>query len=428
VNYRDYFREKDRPKNIAVVGIGLHGEMVADIKFLIRLGAFVTLHDVRSEKRVGKFIPALKEAGLASANLGKVSSDDLLDADLIILSPEISRKALFLKKAIAKGIPVEFPDVLFLKLAPPITLIGIMGSCGKTTISHLVYGMLKKSFVDYENQGLYLIDPDSTNGTLVHLKKIKTGDVVLARIPEEMIPEYASARVSPHVAVITSLTSAASQETRGAFGILEYQTYNNFIVAPNDVIDAIKKQKDFTPKAKMLRTPGNNAALATQTAELFKVSPEVIQNVVATFSGLRGRQELIKKMEGIEFYNDAASVVPHSTLAALKVLATEKNAILIMGGAYTGYDYGELIRELPSYAKAVILLPGSGSLGVRDSLERLMDIAYFRAQHLEDAVILAKGQAKRGDRIIFSPGCEAIGIDSSRRERAERFVKAVRLL
>jgi UDP-N-acetylmuramoylalanine--D-glutamate ligase len=243
-----------------------------------------------------------------------------------------------------------------------------------------------------------------------------------------MIPEYASARVSPHVAVITSLTSAASQETRGAFGILEYQTYNNFIVAPNDVIDAIKKQKDFTPKAKMLRTPGNNAALATQTAELFKVSPEVIQNVVATFSGLRGRQELIKKMEGIEFYNDAASVVPHSTLAALKVLATEKNAILIMGGAYTGYDYGELIRELPSYAKAVILLPGSGSLGVRDSLERLMDIAYFRAQHLEDAVILAKGQAKRGDRIIFSPGCEAIGIDSSRRERAERFVKAVRLL
>ncbi len=428
MNYKDYFKEKDRPKNIAVVGLGLHGEMVADVKFLIRLGAYVSLHDIRSERRLSKYIPALKEAGLANAYFGKVSAEDLLDADLIILSPEISRKALFLRKAIAKGILIEFPDVLFLKLAPPITLIGIMGSCGKTTISHLVYGMLKKAFVEYEDQGLYLIDPDSTNGALVHLKKIRQGDVVLARIPEEMIPEYASARVSPHVAVITSLTSAAAQEEKGAFGILEFQTYNNFIVAPDDVIDAIKKQKDFTPKAKMLRTPAHNTALATQTAELFKVSPETIQFIISNFSGLRGRQELIKKMEGIEFYNDATSVVPSSTLAALKALSQEKNVILIMGGAYTSHDYSELIRELPDYAKAVILLPGSGSLGFRDSLERLMDIAYFRAQHLEDAVILAKGQAKRGDRIIFSPGCEAIGIDSSRRERTERFVKAVRLL
>ncbi|MEK7095396.1 MAG: hypothetical protein AAB917_01935 [Patescibacteria group bacterium] len=428
MNYKDYFREKDRPKNIAVVGLGLHGEMVADIKFLLRLGAYVSLFDVRSERRLAKFLPSLKEAGLVNMSLGKVSAHDLLDADLIILSPEISRKAVFLKKAVAKGTPVEFPDVLFLKLAPPITLIGVMGACGKSTVCHMIYGVLKKSFAEYENQGFNFIDPDSTNGTLTHLKKIKTGDIILSRIPENMMEEYTSARISPHVAVITSLTLSAISNMQDAFDILKHQTYNNFIVAPDRVVDAIKKQKDFTPKAKMLRTHAHNKALALQATELFKVTSEVAQYSIDNFSGLKGRQEIIKKIGGVEFYNDATSITPASTLFALKNLSLNKNIILIFGGAYTGHDYRELVRDIPLYAKVAILLPGSGSLGFRESLERLMDITYLRAPDLEEAVILAKENAKKGDRVLFSPGCEAIGVDASRKDRAERFVKAVRSL
>lgn len=428
MNYKDYFKEEDRPKHIAVVGLGSHGEMVADIKFLLRLGAYVSLHDMKSARRLSAYLPPLKEAGLSNINLGKVSAESLADADLIILSPEVSRRALFLKKAHEKGVPIEYPDVLFLKLAPPITLIGVMGSCGKSTVAHMLYIMLKKSFAEYDGQGLYFIDPDSTNGTLTHLRKIKPGDVVLARIPENMMAEYHTARVSPHVALITSLTSAAAHEVKGAFGVLEYQTYNNFIVAPDSVIDAIKRQKEFVPKGKMLRTHAKNTALATQAAELFKVDAEIISHVIDNFDGLKARQELVKKVGGIEFYNDAASSVPYSTLCALRELSQEKNIVLILGGAYTGHDYDDLIKEVSLYAKIVILLPGSGSLGLRGSLERLMDIQYFRAPNLEEAVHMAEEHAKKGDRVLFSPGCEAIGIDASRRERGERFVKAVRSL
>ncbi len=211
-----------------------------------------------------------------------------------------------------------------------------------------------------------------------------------------------------------------------AFDILEHQTYNNFIVAPDVVIDAIKSTARFTAKAKMLRTRAENAALALQASELFKVSPEIAQKVISEFSGLKGHRELVKKIGGVEFYNDSASITPQATLAALRSLSINKNIHLILGGAYTGYEYDELIQEIPSHAKSTILLPGSGSLGFRKDLEILPDILFFQAPTLEEALRISQGLVKKGDRVLFSPGCEAVGAYVSRKDRGEKFVKAVR--
>ncbi|MDP3962864.1 MAG: cyanophycin synthetase [bacterium] len=415
MNYKEFFKDK----KISVIGIGPHGEMVADIKFLSKLSRQVSLYDIRSEARLQGFMQVIMGCGLAGCSLGRVAQDELAKADLIILSPEISRKALFLKKAHEAGVRIEYPGILFMKLAPPITLIGIMGACGKSTVANMLYGILKKSFAGYEDQGLYFIDPDLPNGAMTHLKKVKSGDIVLARIPEDMMGECYAARISPHVAVFTSLVSS---------NILEYQTYNNFVVAPDNVIETIRSQPGFASKAKMLRTKAGNSSLAIQVSELFKVSQEDAQDIVSGFSGLKGRQELVKKVGGVEFYNDSASVNPISTLAAIKAFSINKNIILIFGGAYTPYDYGELIRSIPEYASIVILLPGSGTLGFRSEVEKLKGIKFFQVQNMEEAVLVAREYGKKGDRVLFSPGCEAIGVHISRKERGEKFVKAVRAL
>jgi UDP-N-acetylmuramoylalanine--D-glutamate ligase len=194
------------------------------------------------------------------------------------------------------------------------------------------------------------------------------------------------------------------------------------------VIDSIRATADFTTKAKMLRTKADNKALALQAAELFKVEPEVSEKVIESFSGLKGRQELVKKIEGVEYYNDSASVTPLATLSALKKLSRDRNCILILGGSYTGFDYSELVQQIPMYAKSVILLPGSGSLGFRKDIEALPDINFFQMPTLEEALICAKGIAKKEDIVLFSPGCEAVGVYNSRKERGEKFVKAVRTL
>lgn len=424
MNYKDFFKNK----NIAVVGLGFHGEMTADIKFLLRLGADVSLHDMHSEGKLRGFLAPLLELGLKQNRLGKIDEDALAKSDLIILSPEVSRKSSFLRKSIEKNIPIEYPDVLFLKLAPPITLIGIMGSCGKSTVAHMVYNVLKRSFSEYEDQGLFFIDPDLKNGALAHLKKIKQGDVVIARIPEEMMSEYYGARISPHVAVITSLTALAEKKSKNAFSILEFQTYNNFIVAPNEVIDYIRDHSGLSPKSKMLRVHDDNQSMAIQVGELFKADKDASREVLLSFSGLKGRGELVKKLRGVEFYNDASSVAPLSTINSLRNISVEKNIVLILGGAYTGYNYTLLISAIPRYAHTVVLLPGSGTLGIREEIKILRDTKYFQARDLEDAVNLAYQNAKKGDRILFSPAFEAIGIHSSRRERGESFIFAVRSL
>ena len=430
MNYKDYFKNK----KIAIIGIGTHGEMITDIKFLLKNKALVSLYDMRSEARIKKYILNLSIAGLQKFSFGKIVDEELLDSDLIILSGEISKKSNFLKKAIQAGIQIEYPDSLFMKLSPPITLVGVLGSCGKSTVAHLIYGMFKKAFVEYKDQGLFFIDPDSANGALTHLKKIKKDDVVLSRIPEDLLDCYYEMHISPHVAVITTPIS---------FKILEFQTYNNFIVATDAVIDSIKLQPTLSSKAKMLRVRAGsipadwgiaskgvhnqeNAALALQTGELFKVSNDIAKSVIQGFLGLRGHIELVKRLSGIEFYNDSASVTPQSTLVALRTLSTDKNIVLIFGGAYTGQDYGDLIKNISEYAHTVIFLPGSGSIGLREKIQKLENINFVQVLDLEQAVKESILKARKGDRVLFSPAFDAVGIDISRKERGERFVKAVR--
>ena len=432
MNYKDYFKDK----RIAIIGLGAHGEMIADIKFLLRNKANVSLFDIRSEERLKKYIMSLSVGGLQKLSFGKIDGEELINYDLIILSSEISQKSTFLKKAVQAGIQIDYSDILFFKLAPQVTFIGIIGICGKSTVMHLMYRMLKKSFLNYKDQGLFIIDPESMGGSIAHLKKIKKGDVIIVRIPEHLLDHYYHIRMSPHVAIITSSIPLK---------ILEFQTYNNFIIASDDIVDEIRVEANSISKAKILRTRASsiprdwgiegkiihnqeNCALAIQASELFKVSKDIMKDIIHDFFGLRGHIELIKKVGGIDFYNDSASVSPNSTLSAIKFLSINKKIIAILGGAYTGYDYTKLIKDLPQFVSTLILLPGSGTIGFRNSISKInsFDTNIIQVLNLEEAVKRAKEISEKGDIVLFSPGFNAVGIDISRRERGERFVKAVR--
>jgi len=76
----------------------------------------------------------------------------------------------------------------------------------------------------------------------------------------------------------------------------------------------------------------------------------------------------------------------------------------------------------------VILLPGSGTLVERKSIQKISDLEVKSAPSIDEAVRSALESANKGDIVLFSPGFEAVGIDGSRKERGERFVRAVRSL
>jgi UDP-N-acetylmuramoylalanine-D-glutamate ligase len=403
----------------------------------------VALYDLRSEARLKSHVTLLREIGLANYVCGSIPPDDLADMDLIILSHEYPRDSSFLKNIDTEKISVEYPESLFFRLAPPVTVVGVMGSCGKSTVISMLAPMLEQTCGALESQGFFVVDPDSTEGALAHLKKIKSGDLLLIRVTENVAKELHALRISPHVAVFASMPGQTSG-SESLFDILAFQTYNNFIIASDEVIDAVRS-KGPQARAKMLRTKSNliptdwgfqgksthdreNAALALQAARLFKVSDEVAQEALISWKPLRGHLELVKKVKSVEFYNDTAAVTAYATEAGIRALAIEKNIVLVFGGAGGSTDNRALYAFLPQHVHTVVLVPGSGTMRERVTVERLEHIEAISAPSVEEAARLALEHAKKGDRVLFSPGFEAGGFDRSRKERGERFVKAVRAL
>jgi len=435
---RDYFLGK----RVAVIGIGPHGEMLNDIKFLVKAGALVSVYDMRSEARLAGHLSSLRSFGLANQVFGSIPIDDLLDMDLIILSHDYPRNSSFLIEAKKNGIEIEYPETLFLKLVPPVSVIGVIGDCGKATVISMLVPMLRDA-CDKSNQACVMIDPESEEGTLSHLKKIKNGDVIVMRIVPKMMPEIAALKWSPQVAVFTTIPSNGSFK-ESAFEIIGFQTYNNYVIGNDHIIDAIRAS-GFQSKAKMIRTKSSlvpddwlpfartphdreNAAMALETARIYKVKDDVAEMTLSAWRPLKGHLEIVKKVKNIEFINDSASVCPAATAANMSVLATNKNLILIFGGADDGSDYREFYNAVREYAHTVITIPGSGTMKERRTLQNLGGVTVLSAPSLEEAVRLSIDQTKRGDKVLFSPAFPACGTDASRKERGERFVRAVRAL
>ncbi|MEN9913095.1 MAG: hypothetical protein RLY66_503 [Candidatus Parcubacteria bacterium] len=444
---KDYFKGK----RVALVGLGAHGEMIEDAKYLIKAGAWVSIYDLKSEARLKSELLFLRSVGLANYVCGSIPSEDLLDMDMIILSHEYPRSSSFLKGIHAhnqyadennkKKIAIEYSETLFFKLAPPVTLVGVMGPCGKSTIVSILGPMLEHVCKEHGGQSLFTIDPESSDGALAHLKKAKSGDIVLLHIPDILLGELHAMRISPHVAIFTGVPGKQAYKD-SPFEILAYQTYNNFLVASDEIVD-IARAGAVQPRAKMLRTKpaivplewgflgrGShdraNAALALQAGRLFKLDDDAAHRILGSWKALRGRLELVKKVKFVEFYNDTMSMTPDAVLAGLSAISKGRDTVLIIGGADLGHDYRTLYAEIPKYAHTVISLPGSGSMKERTAIQGIEGATVKVVPSLEEAVLLAAESAQKGDKVLFSPGFGAGGVDGSKKERGEKFVRIVR--
>lgn len=438
MRFRDYFLGK----RIAVIGIGPHGEMLADIKFLVKANALVSVYDLRSEARLQEHSVTLRSFGLANLVLGSIPADDLMDMDLIILSHEYPRTSSFLTEVRKTGVEIEYPETLFLKLAPPVTVVGVMGACGKSTVVSMLEPMLEETCAA-GGQNCATLDPESGNGILAHLRKLTSGDVVIMKIIPSMMIEISALRWSPQIAVFTTVPPITAYR-ESPFEIMATQTYNNYVVGTDHIIDAVRTS-GFQTKAKMLRTKASivpedwlphatrvhdrdNAALALQAARVLKTPDETTERVLRHWKPLKGRLEPVKKIRGVELVNDSASVMPLATVTALQTVSRDRNTVLIFGGAEHAGDYRELYAAVKQYAHTAVVIPGSGTLRERQFIHRMEGVEVISAPSLEEALRQAMDHAQKGDVVLYSPAFGVGGVDASRRERSERFLRAVRAL
>ena len=231
---------------------------------------------------------------------------------------------------------------------------------------------------------------------------------------------------------------------------LAHQTYNSFIITTDEIADMIHSFDEHRNKAKIIRTRAGripaewgvpwkgeyereDAALVLEAASLFKIEERFVRDTALDFSKKKspGGIFFVKKVKNVSFYDDSSSERPEATLAALRALASSSSdptssTVLIMGGAEMGANYEALLKKLSQYTKTVVLVPGSGTIALRKKLGLIEDVKFLSAPTVEVAVKLARAETKLGDRVLYSPAFAAGGIDRSRAERGERYVKAVR--
>jgi len=442
-------------KRVLVVGLGKSGLSAA--MFLREQGARVTVSDTRSAVALAKEIPALLEAGIMVESGGH----GLLTfrrQDLIVVSPGVSMDTPEVKQVVAFGLPV----IGELELASRYLqgrVVAITGSNGKTTTTTLVGKIFADAGVPTlvgGNIGLPVIDLVAKSGP-------ETVSVLeVSSFQLETVVEF-----HPWIAVVLNITpdhldrhgsfeSYAAAKAR----ITQRQTVEDFLVLNAEdkaaQMVALKtkaqvfwfsgrrpiKQGAFVHGESILFIPREgakaepvmpigdihlkgshnveNVLAAVCAARLAKIPAESIRASVAGFAAVEHRLELVKIVNGVEFYNDSKAT---NVDAAMKAVASFAGGIhLILGGKDKDSDYGSMSGMLKERVKIVYTI-GSAAEKIERELQGVVKIV--SAETLQVAVAKAAKAAAIGDVVLLSPACSSFDQFENYEQRGRVFRQLV---
>ncbi|MCR4311566.1 MAG: hypothetical protein NUV54_03325, partial [Candidatus Taylorbacteria bacterium] len=204
--------------------------------------------------------------------------------------------------------------------------------------------------------------------------------------------------------------------------------------SPRSQVQVVSKNNVPTDWSPQLLGEHNrdNIACAMGVARAMNIPEETVKEAVELFTGVPGRLEYLRTVEGVAVYNDTNATTPTATIAALRALGKEKNIVLICGGTDKGLNMQELVDEIPKYCKAVILLEETGTSKIRDMIYDVGFKNTFKVKEegtLKGCVEEAMKIAEKGDIVLFSPAFASFGKwFKNEYDRGNQFVELVRKL
>jgi len=183
--------------------------------------------------------------------------------------------------------------------------------------------------------------------------------------------------------------------------------------------------KDLPPLPASLPGPHNveNALAATALAERAGVARRAAWDSLESFSLDGHRLQLVSAEDGIRVFNDSKSTNPDALARALDACGAANDVVLIAGGRDKAMDFAVLLPRLRSLVREVHLFGEN-----RAQLAALWAGAVRCVEHdgLESAITAATGIARRGDTILFSPGCASQDMFIDYKQRGASFVTAIK--
>lgn len=450
-----------KDKKILVVGLARTGVSLAH--FLVKHGANVTVSDHKSRAELSNYLELMDDIKV-TYELGGHTPKTFLQQDLVILSPGISPNLKIFDYARSQGVKVT-GEFEFCSRFVKKPVIALTGSNGKTTVAHLTELFLKESGIKVwigGNYGAplseYLLNPDDaqvlvcevSSFMLEHVETFNPKNIVFTNLAENHLDRYrnmeeyvnakrkiflntnqntTSVLNADDSAVVELARDPAVQRGRIFYfsrkQVLEPQIMNiGGAVTLKDKIHVRTGPEIEYYSLTNMKMRGThsieNIMAALLAAREHGAKHDAIQKVIDSFTGMPHRLEYVRKVGGVEFFNDSKATNVQAVKRALE--AFEENVILIMGGKDTNLTYTPIAEAIRRKVKNLILI---GEAKERINRDIGDDSETFLIGTFEEAVLIAFQKSRIGDTVLLSPGCSSFDMFENYVERGNYFKEMV---
>lgn len=451
-------------KNIIVIGLGKTG--FSCVRFLVERGFNVAVIDSREQP---PFLEKLRaKYPHVPVSPGSFTSPLLDTADTLIISPGIALHEEAFAPHLARGVNIIGDIELFaetINTSSHTPIIAITGSNGKSTVTTLVAAMAEQAGLRVKVGGnlgtpaldlldsaaeLYVLELSSFQLETTHSLRARAATVLnvtpdhmdryqnfakycaakwrvydgcdVAIINRDDPESYRDARLPAHI-VSFGLTSPTDKESFGFDG--DHLLFSD----KNNRLEKLLHTNEL--KIRGLHQIAN-ALAALALGYTINLPLTAMINTLRTFAGLEHRCQWVRKISGIDFYNDSKGTNIGSTKAAIEGLGKElerntgeNKLILIAGGLGKGADFTELRAPIARHVKTTILLGKDAPL-IATALQGCCKIVHASSMH--DAVAEAFHAATAGDAVLLSPACASFDMFDDFEHRGKVFMEEVKKL
>ncbi len=455
------FKKDIKGKYVAIMGMGVSNTPL--IRYLMDLDANITVFDKKTEDELGKsFIEEYVLQGV-QFSLGENYLDNLHGYDIIFRSPGIRPDVEQIQKEVDRGAILTSEIEKLIELTPS-KVIGITGSDGKTTTTTLIYTMLKE-----EGYNCYL---GGNIGTPLFAKidEMKPDDIIVLELSSFQLMTLKN---SPSISIVTNVSpnhldvhKSYEEYIEAKKNIFRFQNENGIVVLnyDNDItrdfafeakgevrffsrkqhleegvivqdnkikIVTLESEEEIMNIDDILLLGMHNVENACTAIAAVKdlVKKESIVKVLTTFKGVEHREEFVRELNGVKWYNDSIGSSPTRTIAGLASFKTK--VVLIAGGYDKHLDYTDMGKYILDHVKVLILMGQTkekikeATLSELKKRECSVNLPIIECNTLEEAIISASENSKSGDIVFFSPASASFDMFKNFVERGKKFKEIV---
>lgn len=432
----EYIKNYTVNKSVCILGFGREGKSTYNILTKYCSPSAIAVADINK-------IDGLPES--VELICGEDYQKSLDDFDLVFKSPGI---VLEKQPSELKCLITSETQVFFEIYREQI--IGITGTKGKSTVTSLIYHILKESGKDCRiagNIGIPVFDiaEDMTDKTIVvcelschqlEYMTVSPETAVFLNLFEEHLDHYgtmeryynAKKNIYLHqhegdYLFINADIEPNESECKSNIYTVSADNPDAYFYVHDEIVHDSYEWDDYkipVDKIKLLGVHNHyNIAVAYAVTSGY-ISGNEFEKALCTFNPLAHRLEYVDTVNGVRYYDDSISTACATAIEAVKSVPNAKT--ILVGGMDRGIDYTTLVDFLKSADINVICMETSGKR-IYDMSENTDNFRYV--PHLEDAVKLAAEITPSGTSCVMSPASASYGIFRNFEERGDVFKSLV---